>query len=230
MLDIRLFELDLPEHDLLGLLDPAERERAARFRSERDRQRFVARRGQLRVLIGAELDRAPEEIAFDYNAFGKPAVRGGGGLCFSVSSSGSLGLCVIAHGVEVGCDIERRDPALADRATAERLFAPGERRALDRLSPEQWLEGFFNCWTRKEAFVKALGRGMSHPLDSFVVSLDADAALLSPRRDCVMRAFEPVPGYQAAVVMLTGTPQTLFVAPAKAGVHGRRPAAVSAVP
>lgn len=230
MFDIRLFELDRPEQDLLGLLDAEERERAGRFRLERDRRRFVARRGQLRALLGEQLGRSPAGIAFDHNACGKPAVRGGGDLRFSVASSGPLGLCVIAHGIDVGCDVERREPALADRATAERLFAPGERSALAAMPPEQWLEGFFNCWTRKEAFVKALGLGMSHPLDSFEVSLDAEAALLAPRRDCAMYAFEPAPGYHAAVVALIGEPQALVVTPAQAGVHGPRAVEVSAVP
>ena len=201
MLDVWLFALD--HADFGASLSPDERDRAARFRFARDRQRFVARRGQLRRLLGDYLARPAADIAFDHNAFGKPTVRGAGDLSFSTSHSGTLGLCVVAHGTEVGCDLERRQPHLADRATAKHLFAPGEQRALATLPAEQWIEGFFNCWTRKEAYVKALGLGLSHPLDGFEVSLapDAPATLLSGA-DCAMHAFAPDADHHAAIVAL----------------------------
>ncbi len=201
MLDVWLFPLD--RGDLDECLSRDERDRAARFRFARDRQRFVARRGQLRRLLGEYLACSPGEIAFDDNAFGKPMVRGAGDLKFSASHSGDLGLCVIAQGTDVGCDLERRQPHLADPGAAERLFAPDEKRALAALPSAQWTEGFFNCWTRKEAYVKALGLGLSHPLDGFEVSLapGARAALLSGAQ-CAMHAFAPDADHHAAVVAL----------------------------
>src|SRR5262249_56606268 len=86
---------------------------------------------------------------------------------------------------------------------AERLFSPEERRRLSALPPEQWRDGFYNCWTRKEAFVKALGLGLSHPLDSFDVAVEPGepATLLSPVGGWSMQGFAPRPGYLAAAVV-----------------------------
>lgn len=203
---IWLFALDLPDtaiDSLHGLLDAAEQARAAQFRLDRDRRRFIARRGQLRRLLAIYLDRPPRDLAFECNAFGKPALRGGGSLTFNLSSSGGIGLCVVARGIEVGCDIERRDAALADPAVADRLFAPAERRALAALPAEEWMDGFFNCWTRKEAFVKALGTGLSYPLHDFTVSVKpgAPAVVLEPARGWWLHAFAPTAGYHAAIAM-----------------------------
>lgn len=204
-LDAWLFDLDPAPADLArlaDLLDAGERNRAARFRFERDRQRFVARRGQLRRLLARYLDRPAAAIAFTTNAYGKPALHDADGWHFNLSHSGGLGLCVVDR-IEIGCDLERRDPRLADRATAVRFFAPAEVAALDALPPEQWTEGFFNCWTRKEAYVKALGLGLSCLLDSFVVTLApaAPAALLTASPGWAIHAFTPAPGYHAAIVL-----------------------------
>ena len=206
ILGVRLFALDLSDAaiDALGeLLDPAEQAQAARFRFDRDRCRFIARRGQLRRLLAHYLDRPAPDLAFTTGAFGKPALRDGGALAFNLSSSGGIGLCVVACGIEVGCDIERRDAALADRTIADRLFAPAERAALAALPAERWAEGFFDCWTRKEAFVKALGSGLAHPLHDFTVSVEpgAPAVLRKPARGWSLHAFAPLPGYHAAVAV-----------------------------
>jgi 4'-phosphopantetheinyl transferase len=187
---------------LAATLDAGELARAAAFRHPRDRDRFIARRAWLRGLLAEELGCTPGEIAFDQNAFGKPIVRDGDDLRFSVSHSDGLGLCAIAHGTELGCDVERLNPALADPAVARSLFARAEVRALEALPPEEWVEGFFNCWTRKEAFVKAIGQGLSYPLSIFEVSVrpGAPAALLCGGGGWSVQSFQPAPGYQAAVV------------------------------
>jgi 4'-phosphopantetheinyl transferase len=187
---------------LVATLDAVERARAAAFRHPRDRHRFIARRAWLRGLLAEALACAPGEIEFGQNAFGKPIVQGGGDLRFSVSHSDGLGLCAIAHGVEIGCDVERRNPALADPAVARSLFARAEVRALEALPPEDWVEGFFNCWTRKEAFVKAIGQGLSYPLSIFEVSVrpGEPPALLCGGAGWSVQSFQPAPGYQAAVV------------------------------
>lgn len=206
ILGVRLFVLDLPDAAIDGLhalLDPAEQARAAQFRFDRDRRRFVARRGRLRRLLSGYLDRPARDLTFEHNAFGKPALRDGGSLNFNLSSSGGIGLCVVARGIAVGCDIERRDAALADPAVADRLFAPAERQALAALPPEQWVDGFFNCWTRKEAFVKALGAGLSHPLHDFTVSVEPGmpAVVREPACGWSLHAFQPMPGYHAAIAV-----------------------------
>jgi 4'-phosphopantetheinyl transferase len=174
-----------------GLLDARERERAASFRFEEDRRRFVVRRATLRRLLGVRTGQAPETLAFEENAFGKPRLRSG--PCFSASHSGDRMMVAIAD-VEVGCDIERIDPALDWQPLAESFFAPSERRQLTER------DAFFRCWARKEAFVKALGRGLSYPLDAFEVSVGAEPALVSGGHGWAMAAPDPGPGYAAALV------------------------------
>jgi 4'-phosphopantetheinyl transferase len=204
--DAWLFDVDLAGDEIAALyplLDREERARAMQFRFARDRDRFIARRGRLRHLLGSYLGEAAEDIAFHHNDFGKPQILGDDGLQFSLSHSHGVALCAIAWDRAVGCDLEWRDAELACRETADRLFSARERADLHRLASAQWIEGFYNCWTRKEAFVKALGRGLSHPLDSFDVSVapGEPAALLSRSGPWSMHGFSPRHGFQAAVVV-----------------------------
>ncbi len=186
-------------HDLL---EESERARAARFHRAIDRDRFVARRGRLRVLLGRELGRPPAEIAYALGSHGKPIVAGGTDLRFSSAHSHGLWVCALARGIEIGCDVERIDPALADADVAERLFAPGERRRLAALAPAGFAQGFFECWTRKEAFVKAIALGLSYPLDAFEVTCGpgAEPRLVSGGDGWGLHAFTPEPGYCGAMV------------------------------
>lgn len=189
------------------LLDDDERARAARFRHAIDRNRFVARRTLLRSLLGRELGRAPQDIAYELGNHGKPIVAGGGDLRFSSSHSHGLWLCALARGAEVGCDVERIDPALADRQVADRLFAPGETRRLAALPPEHYAAGFFACWTRKEAFVKAIALGLSYPLAAFEVTCGpgVPARLVSGGDGWGLHAVVPAAGWCAAVAGPAGT-------------------------
>jgi 4'-phosphopantetheinyl transferase len=204
-----LFDLDPAAGEgivLAGLLDDRECERAARFRAPIDRARFVARRGRLRQILGQALGCSPRAVRFGEGAFGKPFVEGG--PYFSISSSGSVALCAISTSAEIGCDIERREPALADPAVAERLLAPGERRQLAALPAERWIEGFFDCWTRKEAVVKALGLGLSYPLDRFEVALTpgAQGALSSPLDGLQLHGFALPGRLHAAICVASDAP------------------------
>jgi 4'-phosphopantetheinyl transferase len=204
--DAWLFDVDLPADEVVALyrlLDREERARAMQFRFPRDRDRFIARRGRLRRLLGSYLGEAAEDIVFRHNDFGKPLILGDDGLQFSLSHSHGVALCAVAWDRAVGCDLEWQDEGLAERETADRLFSARERDVLHRLPPGQWIEGFYNCWTRKEAFVKALGRGLSHPLDSFDVSVSPGepAALLSPAGRWSMHGLAPRNRFQAAVVV-----------------------------
>ncbi len=204
--DAWLFDVDLPAEEIAALcplLDREERARAMRFRFARDRDRFIARRGRLRLLLGSYLGEAARHIVFRVNDFGKPLIVGDDGLQFSLSHSHGVALCALAWDRAVGCDLEWRDAELASRETADRLFSARERVDLHSLPSQDWIEGFYNCWTRKEAFVKALGQGLSYPLERFDVSVapGEPAALLSCVGDWSMDAFVPRPGFQAAVAV-----------------------------
>ncbi|TFI59012.1 4'-phosphopantetheinyl transferase superfamily protein [Sphingomonas parva] len=205
-LDLVLFELDLPAREIESLaasLDEGEQVRAAAYRSPRDRRRFIARRGQLRRLLAERLGGMPHRLQFRSNPWGKPFLAEQPSLHFSLSSSGELALFASAWGREVGCDIERKDPALALPGVAQRFFSPAEQEALASLADEQWVDGFFNCWTRKEAYVKALGLGLSCPLDGFTVSVapGESGRLIDAEPGWSLCSFAPAPRYQAAVVL-----------------------------
>ena len=195
---------------LSSLLDEDELERAARFRQDRHREWFIARRAILRTLLGHYIGKTPAEIRFEHNPWGKPRLAGdaaaGCDLCFNLSHSHGRVLIAVTRGREIGIDLEQIAVEHADPDVAQRFFAPGELAALRRLTGESWLLGFFDCWTRKEAYVKARGKGLSIPLDRFEVSIAADRpALLSvdgsdaSSRWC-MKAVHPWSGFVGAVV------------------------------
>jgi 4'-phosphopantetheinyl transferase len=210
--DVWLARLDLPA-DSIGRLRRAlsadERARADRFYFPRDRDRFVAARGMLREILSYYLEEAPGALCFSYNAYGKPALVGAAGLCFNLSHSHDLAIYAVAHGREVGVDVEHVRAEFAGEGIAERFFSPGEIAALQTLPAEQRVEGFFNCWTRKEAYIKARGEGLSLALDSFDVALapGVPAALLAVRGEpdeaerWTLCALDADPGYVAALAV-----------------------------
>jgi 4'-phosphopantetheinyl transferase len=156
------------------ILAPAERARASRFRSEVDRACFMRRRAALRMILAGYLGVAPRDVAFTVNEFGKPSVvtpRVSAGLSFNASHSGTCAVIAVARSGRIGIDVERLHPLVEAESIAARFFAANEAAALAALHPRDRVEGFFNAWTRKEAVVKALGGGLSIPLDSFEVSL-----------------------------------------------------------
>ena len=153
---------------LIAVLSEDERHRAERFQFERHRRRFVVARATLRDILARYTGRAADALVFAYGALGKPALAGGGPR-FNVSHSEERAVFAIAPG-EVGVDVEAlREVAGADRI-AERFFSVPEREELRALPAASRTEGFFTCWTRKEAYVKARGEGLAHPLDAFAVS------------------------------------------------------------
>jgi 4'-phosphopantetheinyl transferase len=152
------------------VLSEDELERAGRFRFERDRRRFVAGRSTLRRLLASYLDASPREIGFEYGPFGKPDVPAAG-LSFNVSHSGSCALFAFGPRFELGVDVELLDVAKADDdRVAQHFFAPQEVATLRAHSPWARPRAFLRCWTRKEAFIKARGDGLSLPLQDFDVS------------------------------------------------------------
>jgi 4'-phosphopantetheinyl transferase len=156
------------------LLSAEERARAGAFRQERDRTRYLLGRGVLRLLLGRYQQRLPAELEFAYNPHGKPAlvaVPGAKEIEFNVSHSGDWVLCALARRRAVGIDVEHIRPVPDWDQIAERFFAPGEAAVLRGLPTEARQTAFFHCWVRKEAYVKALGKGLSVPLREFEVSV-----------------------------------------------------------
>jgi 4'-phosphopantetheinyl transferase len=163
---------------LRGLLAPDERRRADRYRFERDRSRYIVGRATLRLLLASYLDVAPGELEIGYGEFEKPYLADG--PSFNISHSGAVVLYAFAVAGELGIDVELDDANLARERIAERFFSPAEVSVLRSLPAEAQPHAFLSCWTRKEAFIKARGDGLSLALDSFDVTLapDVPAALL----------------------------------------------------
>ena len=191
---------------LEAVLSPDELARADRFVFETDRSRFVIARGILRELLGSYLMLPPATLQFSYGIHGKPALELGtsrSSLQFNLSHSGDLAVYAFSYGRKLGIDVERILPQLAGEDIARRYFTAPELVELQTLAPELRALGFFLCWTRKEAYVKAHGTGLNVPLDSFVVSLTPGrpAQLQSPDSErWSMHSFEPSTGYVAAIV------------------------------
>jgi len=162
---------------LRDLLSVDERARADRFVFARDRDQFTIARARLRQLLAAYLNLAPHELRFDYNPFGKPqlSVPVLNTLQFNVSHSGELALIAIAQNRRVGVDIEAHKPQPAFLEIARSVFSAEEYAALEAVPAPQQGEVFYRIWTHKEAFIKALGEGLSHLLDSFSMTLREDA-------------------------------------------------------
>jgi 4'-phosphopantetheinyl transferase len=152
-------------------LSPDEKGRAAQFRFEHDRNSFVIARGVLRILLGRYLHISPVSILFKYGSKGKPALAGSAGIDFNVSHSGGLAVFAFTAGCEVGVDVERIRPLPDMQSIADRFFCSEEAAELMSLTANQREHGFYLCWTRKEAYIKASGDGLSASLDSFRVTL-----------------------------------------------------------
>jgi 4'-phosphopantetheinyl transferase len=223
-----------------ALLSDAERERAARFAFDRDRRRFVLARARLRELLAARLGVRPAAIELGYGPHGKPELVGrfaDSALRFNVSHKDDLAAYAFAWGREVGIDVEAvRELEDADDLAA-RFFSPAERAAYRALDPRDRPLGFHSCWTRKEAFVKALGGGLGQPLDRFDVSLapGEPARILrvdaTPGDRCGWRleALSPGPGFVAAVVVeAPPEPAPRPLLPWPAGLPRREPRGVAA--
>lgn len=198
--------------ELLGHLDPDECVRAQRFRFQKDREHFIVAHGLLRVLLGRYVHENPKTLRFSYNSYGKPALAEGYSdhtLSFNISHSGGLALYAVTRGRRIGIDLERIEPNFANEQLAEQFFSPRETATLRSLPPHLRQEAFFNCWTRKEAYLKAVGEGLSSPLNQCEVTLvpGEPARLVRPvgnQRDFAvwsLHALTPCPGYTAALAV-----------------------------
>jgi 4'-phosphopantetheinyl transferase len=207
-----------------------ELERAHRFRFDRHRRQYMVGRGALRALLGGYLGLSPGEVRFSYGPRGKPFLAASpataaassaaeppspaaaGGLFFNLSNSHELALVGFLRGAEIGVDVEFLKPMPDLEQIAERFFSASERTAIRQLPEDQKREGFFNCWTRKEAYLKAVGEGLAAPLDSFDVTLipGEPPRMLTLRGDAAraagwcFRCFRPAPDYIGALAVEGG--------------------------
>jgi 4'-phosphopantetheinyl transferase len=202
--------IDLPPADLEkleGTLISEELARAAQFRFPRDRRDFVAARGVLRDILGRYLKQQPGRLRFCYGFLGKPALAPGyasAQIRFNLSHSDGVALYAMARSREVGVDLERIQPRAVDEDLAERIFSRQEIAAFRALPANARPEAFFNCWTRKEAYLKGRGDGLMVSLDSFAVPLApgrSDALLDGKDPRWSVQGLTLAPGYVAAIAV-----------------------------
>lgn len=196
-----------------SLLAPSEAARAARFRFEGGRARAIAARGQLRAILGRCLGAEPAGLEFGYGPRGKPALAGvwsGSGWHFNLAHSSELALLAVTRSGPVGVDVERIRPLREVDQLVSRFFSPREDAVFQGLAAEQKPEAFFRLWTRKEAWLKATGEGITESLGrvevSFLpgeparlLSLPEGAAALSAWR---LHDLDPGPGFVAALAVV----------------------------
>jgi 4'-phosphopantetheinyl transferase len=187
-------------------------ERADRYHFAKDRNRFTVARGVLRQLLGTYLNLDPREIRFVYGPQGKPDLappQSSSGLRFNLSHSGEVALLAVSRNLELGVDVEQIRADFASGEIATRFFSPEECAKLETIAAPESADAFFNCWTRKEAYIKARGLGLFIPLDSFEVAFapGEEPALLQVKSgdDLASRwrfhALHPGPGYKAALAV-----------------------------
>ncbi len=184
------------------LLSPAEEARADRYRSQQLTDRFIASRGLLRVFLGSYLAQSAQAIEFAFGTAGKPClVEPASDLQFNISESQGAALFGFTTGCELGVDIERVRPLEEMPRLVEQFFHVDEARDFFSLPEQDREKAFFACWTRKEAYIKALGGGLSVPLNSFRVTLrPAEPAQLCPPCDeWTLQAVTHVGGYEGAI-------------------------------
>lgn len=151
-----------------------EQGRAERFHFQKDREHFIVARGLLRAILSHYLGREPGDLSFCYNQNGKPALgeaHGGDTLRFNLSHSHGIALYAVTQNRDIGVDLEYIRADFPCEQIAERFFSPQENSALRMIPAHMKHQAFFNCWTRKEAYIKATGKGLSIPLDQFDVTL-----------------------------------------------------------
>ncbi|UCC62659.1 MAG: 4'-phosphopantetheinyl transferase superfamily protein [Anaerolineae bacterium] len=200
---------------LAQTLSDDERARAERYHFQRDCRRFIVARGILRAILGCYLGLEPGQVQLGYNTHGKPYLLEGFGcdtLQFNLSHSQGLALYAFTCGRRIGVDVEYVYHVPEADEIAIQFFSPRESAVWQALPPEQRGEALFNCWTRKEAYLKALGDGLAQPLDRFEVSLlpGEPARLLGVAGDpeaaaCwSLASLTPTLGYVAALAVEGG--------------------------
>ena len=212
--EIHVWKVDLSQRavpDADAVLSFDELERASRFHFERDRQHYMIAHSALRIILARYLNLPAAMLAFGQTEYGKPFLTNlaSDGLLFNMSHSGDVAVIAISREREVGVDVEFMRADFATAEVAGHFFSVAEIYTLCGLDRHQRSKAFFDCWTRKEAYVKARGEGLSIPLDQFDVSLapGVEAAMLGNRIDdaeksrWTFRDFHVAQGYAAALVI-----------------------------
>lgn len=191
----------------LQLLSEDEVIRANKYRFEKDRTVYITAKFLLRSLLGHYLKANPKEIDFEYSEYGKPFYLKNGDLDFNVSHSGNQIIIGFAKEQVIGVDIEKIKEDFDPLDLAKNFFSKEEIKALAQTKESEVFQAFYRCWTRKESFIKAVGEGLSYPLDSFAVTIDNDdeARFLKifnaqdSKKDWHLNSFVPAEGYIAAI-------------------------------
>jgi 4'-phosphopantetheinyl transferase len=189
------------------VLAPDEKDRAARFKFNHLRHSFILARGALRILLGCYLKASPASIQFKYGSKGKPTLAAPPLLDFNASHSGGLAVFAFTASCEIGVDVEHIRPLPDMQNIADRFFCSEEAAELMSLTANQREHAFFLCWTRKEAYIKAIGDGLSAPLDDFRVTVQPGqpaqfihiAHDANDAKDWTLSDLELAPNYAAAL-------------------------------
>jgi 4'-phosphopantetheinyl transferase len=204
-IDVWCTDLDAaPPRDPASILSADERERAARFRFDVHRNRFLRCRALLRQRLAETLDLDAASIVFQYGAHGKPEVDG---VHFNVSHSDHFAVIAISRDMPVGIDVERIDGSKEVLPLARTAFSIAEYEALAAMTPSEQLASFFRTWARKEAYLKLLGTGFSRPSDSFTVSMTNEP--LSFVEGCALRDLHVHADFACAIATARETPIAL---------------------
>lgn len=212
--------LDLPAEKLAHLksfLSEDELQRAQRFKFDKHRHRFIAARGTLREILSCYLNIPPADIRFSYQAHGKPYVEGSS-IYFNMSDSDDVALYGLTKTHEIGVDIEFMRDQTNVEGVAMRFFSEQEQGQFQQIADDKKRDAFFFGWTCKEAFLKALGSGLSFPLEDFSVNIDPHlpAKLLEIRGNSVaantwfLQSFQPTTDFMAAIAVNGGASQVKF--------------------
>lgn len=216
--DVHIWRVSLHQPEdifakLSAMLSKDEHARAERFKFEKHRRRFIVARGVLRDILRRYIDLRADAISFEYEKHGKPILverLNSRNISFNVSHSEEMAVFAVTCNHAVGVDIEFVPRSLSNPdKIAKRFFSPAESDALLQLPEKMRREAFFTCWTRKEAFIKAIGEGLTHPLHQFEVAFlpGESPALLHTRPDTAeaekwtLSAFVPAENYIGAIVV-----------------------------
>jgi len=168
--------------DYWQILSTEEKDRALQFYFKKETNAFIVSRAMLKTLCANYLYLKPQEIQLSYGEFGKPYLKASN-LDFNISHSAGQALMAFTSGSEIGIDIEKLNPDIEIEKLVKRFFSINEAKTVLALERSQRVTAFFKCWTRKEAFIKAVGKGLSFPLDQFDVTIHEEVKFLSINGD-----------------------------------------------
>lgn len=214
--------LDEHSDSFARTLSDDERTRAKHYHFLRDRTKFLVRRGMLRVILGRYLSVEPNRIQFDHGTYGKPRLASkfdSDRLEFNLAHSHNLAVYAFTRKRRIGIDLEKIQPLPNLEQISSQFFTSQESEKIQRLDGNARLLAFYHCWTRKEAYVKAIGNGLTHPLDQFQVSVEPTqpARLVRVKGQSQetarwsFKSFVPASGYVSALAVEGFDWESVFV-------------------